>query len=71
MKDIHEVLRQKEMDCERLQKQIDALRLAMPLLSDEPARATEEGESQEGQEPLPSMGQASSGSSFWKRRKER
>jgi hypothetical protein len=64
-------LRQKELDCERLQKEIDALRLAIPLLADEPGHVTEESEGQEGQEPMPSLGQTSSGSSFWRRRKER
>jgi len=38
MKDVYEMLRHKEMDCARLRKEIDALRLAIPLLAeDEPA----------------------------------
>jgi hypothetical protein len=32
VKDIHELLREKEMDCVRVQKEIDALRLVIPLM---------------------------------------
>jgi hypothetical protein len=35
MKNVHEVLRQKEADRERIMAEIDALRLAIPLLEDE------------------------------------
>lgn len=35
MKDVYKILRQKEMDCARLQKEIEALRLVIPLLSKE------------------------------------
>jgi hypothetical protein len=34
MKDVHEVLRQKELEVSRLQKEVDALRVAAPLLKD-------------------------------------
>jgi hypothetical protein len=33
MKDVYEVLRQKEMDLARLRKEIEALRLVIPLLA--------------------------------------
>ena len=32
MKEVYEVLRQKELDVSRLQKEVDALRVAAPLL---------------------------------------
>ena len=32
MKDIYEILRQKELDVSRLQKEVEALRVAAPLL---------------------------------------
>jgi hypothetical protein len=39
MKNVHEVLRQKEADRDRVQAEIDALRLAIPLLEDEQNRS--------------------------------
>ncbi len=35
MKNVYEVLRQKELELTRLEKEVEALRLAAPLLSDE------------------------------------
>jgi hypothetical protein len=35
MRDVYEVLRQKELEVSRLQKEVEALRVAAPLLSDE------------------------------------
>lgn len=35
MRNVHEVLRQKEADRERIMGEIDALRMAIPLLEDE------------------------------------
>jgi hypothetical protein len=35
MKNVYEVLRQKEMELTRLEKEVDALRLVAPLLSEE------------------------------------
>ena len=70
MKDINEVLRQKESDCSRLQKEIDALRIAIPLLTDDSERSTEESEQPEEQGPTVSSSQTSSGSRFWRRRRE-
>jgi hypothetical protein len=35
MKNVYEVLRQKELELTRLEKEVDALRVAAPLLSDE------------------------------------
>jgi hypothetical protein len=40
MKDVYEVLRQKEREAERVRQEILALRLATPLLADIPAHAT-------------------------------
>ena len=44
MKDARDVLRQKETDCVRLQREIEALQLVIPLLTDDqqqPERKTE------------------------------
>jgi hypothetical protein len=35
MKNVYEVLRQKELELARLEKEVEALRVAAPLLSDE------------------------------------
>lgn len=35
MKNVYEVLRQKELELARLEKEVEALRIAAPLLSDE------------------------------------
>lgn len=35
MKNVYEVLRQKELELTRLEKEVEALRVAAPLLSDE------------------------------------
>jgi len=35
MKNVYEVLRQKELDLSRLQREVEALRLTAPLLSEE------------------------------------
>ena len=35
MKNVYEVLRQKELELSRLEKEVEALRVAAPLLSDE------------------------------------
>jgi hypothetical protein len=44
VKDIYEVLKQKESDCARLNEEVEALRLVVPLLKDQgtPANGTEE-----------------------------
>lgn len=81
MKDIHEVLREKEMDCARVQKEIDALRLVIPLMESEPLAEAEarkqpesapaeplESESSTGTEG-PIFSSVKSESSFWKRRR--
>jgi hypothetical protein len=39
MKNVYEVLRQKELELARLEKEVEALRVAAPLLSDEAASA--------------------------------
>jgi len=43
VKDIHEVLRQKEIDCARVQAEIEALRVVIPLLAGEKQPAPEPG----------------------------
>ena len=41
MKNVYEVLRQKELELARLEKEVEALRVAAPLLSDEKEPAAE------------------------------
>ena len=41
MKNVYEVLRQKEIELARLEKEVEALRVAAPLLSDEGPAATD------------------------------
>lgn len=41
MKNVYEVLRQKELELARLEKEVEALRVAAPLLSDEKEVATD------------------------------
>ena len=62
MKNVYEVLRQKEMELTRLEKEVEALRLVAPLLSEEketasemakPALATAVGGSQTARIPVP------------------
>jgi hypothetical protein len=40
MKNVYEVLRQKELELSRLEKEVEALRVAAPLLSDESKEAS-------------------------------
>ena len=62
MKNVYEVLRQKEMELTRLEKEVEALRLVAPLLSEEkestseigkPALAPAVGGSQTARIPVP------------------
>ena len=41
MKNVYEVLRQKELELARLEKEVEALRVAAPLLSDEKESVTD------------------------------
>jgi len=41
MKNVYEVLRQKELELTRLEKEVEALRVAAPLLSEEKEPTTE------------------------------
>jgi hypothetical protein len=41
MKNVYEVLRQKELELARLEKEVEALRVAAPLLSDDKEAAIE------------------------------
>jgi hypothetical protein len=45
MKNVYEVLRQKEMELTRLEKEVEALRLVAPLLSEEKEMNAELGKS--------------------------
>jgi hypothetical protein len=47
MKNVYEVLRQKELELTRLEKEVEALRVAAPLLSEE--------KEQQGEAPKPSL----------------
>jgi hypothetical protein len=80
LKDIYEVLRQKEADCARVQAEIDALRLVIPLVdgertdagepraSDEEDHSAKEAKATGTEGPIfSSVG--GSESSFWKRRR--
>jgi hypothetical protein len=51
VRDVYEILRQKEMDCARLQTEIEALRLVIPLLTDEECTPQQEGQEQENVAP--------------------
>ena len=62
MKNVYEVLRQKEIELTRLEKEVEALRLVAPLLSEEkesaseiakPALATAVGGPQTARIPVP------------------
>jgi hypothetical protein len=62
MKNVYEVLRQKEMELTRLEKEVEALRLVAPLLSEEketgsemakPTLATAVGGPQTARIPIP------------------
>lgn len=81
MKDVQEILRQKEEECERVHKEIDALRLVIPLLEDDnrsdsegrkqPEHASEAAAQAEGTgtdgPTFSSVGQSET--SFWRRRR--
>jgi len=41
MKNVYEVLRQKELELSRLEKEVEALRIAAPLLSEEKEQAAD------------------------------
>jgi hypothetical protein len=45
MKNVYEVLRQKELELARLEKEVEALRVAAPLLSDEKGESLSESAS--------------------------
>ena len=45
MKNVYEVLRQKEIELTRLEKEVEALRLVAPLLSEEKENMSEMGKS--------------------------
>jgi len=42
MRDVHEVLREKELEVSRLQGEVEALRVAAPLLTDAEAQNTDQ-----------------------------
>lgn len=81
MKDIHDILHQKESECARVQKEIEALRVVIPLLEGDsqpeaegkkqPEHAMETASNAEGtgtDGPIFSA-VTQSESSFWKRRR--
>ena len=81
MKDIQEILRQKESECERVQKEIEALRIVIPLLEGD-SLPEADGRKQPEHASEAASNAASTGtdgpifsavtqseSSFWKRRR--
>ena len=80
MKDVYEVLRQKEVDCARLRIEIEALRLVIPLLDDEHSMPEPEDQEQRTSSFFASESINTNGadvprldytkSSFWGRRRE-
>jgi hypothetical protein len=79
MKNIYEILRQRELDCARLENEIQALRVAIPLLAEEhpaPEAREEEDESFSIQASTGTDGPTSASgggilSRFWKPRREK
>lgn len=80
VKNIYEILRQKESDCARVQAEIDALRMVIPLLGEEQPASSgapepeQEGNSLTETQPSGTEGPSFSelaghGSGFWKRRR--
>jgi hypothetical protein len=80
VKDIYEVLRQKEADCARVQAEIDALRVVIPLVdSEQPAKQPPQAAEQDDILPSESQATGTEGptfssigtqeSGFWKRRR--
>jgi hypothetical protein len=53
MKNVYEVLRQKELELTRLEKEVEALRVAAPLLSDEKETLAEVNKSNLAATPSP------------------
>jgi hypothetical protein len=51
MKNIYEVLREKEMDLARLRTEVEALRFVAPLLADRGDPNTDRGHAQSGHQP--------------------
>ena len=78
MKNVYELLRQKEMHCARLRNEIEALRVVIPLLAEEqpePGAQEQEDESFLTQESTGTDGPTPSSvgrmvSRIWKRRRE-
>ena len=59
MKDIHEVMRQKELAVARLKKEIEALRIVVPMLQDKettPAKTSSATQNSESQSTPPNTG---------------
>jgi hypothetical protein len=53
MKNVYEVLRQKELELTRLEKEVEALRVAAPLLSEEKETLAEANKSNSTSAPSP------------------
>jgi hypothetical protein len=80
VKDIYEVLRQKEVDRARVQSEIDALRVVIPLVEGERQPAPHPPAPEQDDSPAPEADAtgtegpafsslAGGGSGFWKRRR--
>ena len=58
MRNIHEVLKQKEADCDRLRHEIEALRVVVPLLDEQAVAERASVLDEKRAEAEPSMGDA-------------
>jgi hypothetical protein len=82
VRDVYEILRQKEVDCARLQREIEALRIVIPLLAEEEERTTKHGPHDEEDVAQEDVAQDETGTepvssplhrpqrAFWKRHRE-
>jgi hypothetical protein len=61
MKNVYEVLRQKELELTRLEKEVEALRVAAPLLSEEKEQLAEAPKPTLTAAPPPAAGSDSTG----------
>ncbi len=64
MMDVYEILRQKETDLSRVRREVDSLRMAIPLLSDEEENEAEQTTQPFSEEATGTGGPISGGGTF-------